>query len=153
MIRRAVPADAAPLAMLLRALNDEPGLRTDLITAEPVMQDLIDDPRALVLVAVPEQAVMGFATAHPTYDSGTSQWGFFFNDLFVACDFRRRGIARALVAATAAQARRDGGAFLWWNADEGDTLALSFHRSLEAGVRVIDFTLAGAAFAKLADAA
>src|SRR3954464_13967635 len=43
---------------------------------------------------------------------------------------RRRGVGRALVAAMAAEALASGGAFLWWNADEGDDAALAFHRQL-----------------------
>ncbi|WP_158287691.1 GNAT family N-acetyltransferase [Falsiroseomonas bella] len=143
--------DAAAVAALLRDLNDEPGLSPERITHESVARDLIGDPRALVLVAEQDGEAVGVATAHPHYDTGASRWGLFLNDLYVAPAARRRGIARALVGAVAAEARRTGGRFVWWNADEGDELALRFHRSLdvtEAGT--IDFLLAGEAFERLA---
>jgi GNAT superfamily N-acetyltransferase len=151
VIRRAVAADAAPLAALLRALNDEPGLQPELITPERVQHDLIDDPRALVFAAEEAGAVVGVATAHAAYDSGASRWGLFLNDLYVAPGARRRGIARALVAAVAAEARRGGGSFVWWNADDGDELALAFHRTLGGVLAIVtDFLLAGDAFDRLA---
>lgn len=150
MIRQAVPQDAEAVAGLLRALNDEPGLAPERITPAGVARDLIDDPRAVVLVALRGDAVAGVATAHAAYDSGQSRWGLFLNDLYVAPDARRHGLGRALVAGMAAEARRQGSDHLWWNADEGDTLALSFHRSfgLEEAV-VTDFLLAGDAFDRL----
>lgn len=153
MIRQAVAADAAPIAALLRELNEEPGLRPDRITPERVAHDLIGDPRVLVLLAELAGEPVGVATAHPSYDSGHSRWGMFLNDLYVAPGARRRGIARALVAAVAAEARRQGGEFLWWNADAGDELALAFHRRLGAEeAEVTDFLLAGIRFDRLAGA-
>ncbi|MGG5821533.1 N-acetyltransferase family protein [Falsiroseomonas sp. HW251] len=140
-------ADADALATLFRALNDEPWLSPQLITPEGITRDLIEDPRAIVLVAEHAGAPAGLATAHPAYDSGQSRWGLFLNDLFVAPDARRRGIGRALVAAVAAEAERTGCTFVWWNADEQDTLALRFHRSLHVEeLRVSDFLLHGKAF-------
>jgi diamine N-acetyltransferase len=151
VIRRATAADAVPLAAMLRALNDEPGLHPERITAESVVRDLIDDHRVLVLVAVAEAAPAGFATAHASYDSGHSRWGMFLNDLYVAPGARRRGIGRTLVGAVAAAARREGGCFVWWNADAGDDLALRFHATLGAEVAAVtDFLLAGDAFERLA---
>ena len=144
-------ADAVPLAEMLRALNDEPGLRPERITPEGVARDLIADPRCLVLVAEAGGEPAGFATAHAHYDSGHSRWGMFLNDLYVRPEARRRGIGRALVAAVAAEARRGGGSFLWWNADAGDALALAFHGTLGAeAAPVTDFLLAGEAFERLA---
>lgn len=154
MIRRAGARDAEAAAALLRALNDEPGLAPDRITPARVLRDLIADPRAVVLVAAPDGAVLGIATAHPAYDSGQSRWTLFLNDLYVEPTARRRGLGRALVAAMAAEAARQGCTALWWNADEGDTLALAFHRTLGATEAVVtDFLLDGEAFTRLAEEA
>ncbi|MGG5889419.1 N-acetyltransferase family protein [Falsiroseomonas sp. HC035] len=151
MIREAIAADAEVFAALLRGLNDEPGLRPELITPDSVARDLICDPRALVLVAEEAGSLVGLAVAHPTYDSGRSRWSLWLNDLYVAPQARRRGLGRALVGGVAAAARRQGMACIWWNADEGDTLALHFHRSLGAEEAVVsDFLLEGTAFEALA---
>ena len=46
------------------------------------------------------------------------------------------------------------GGFVWWNADAGDRLALSFHATLGAeAAPVTDFLLAGPAFDQLARSA
>ncbi|MCO6418556.1 GNAT family N-acetyltransferase [Siccirubricoccus sp. KC 17139] len=151
MIRAAGPQDAPALAAMLRALNDEPGLAPERITPEGVARDLIGDARCRVLLAVEADRPVGLATAHPTYDSGQSRWGLFLNDLYVVPAARRQGHGRALVAAMAAAALAEGGGFLWWNADEGDTLARAFHRRLGAGSAMVeDFTLDGEALARLA---
>jgi GNAT superfamily N-acetyltransferase len=150
VIRRAVAADAVPLAALLRALNDEPWLNPQLITPEGIARDLIEDPRAIVFVAEHEGRPAGIATAHPAYDTGQSRWGLFLNDLYVAPEARRHGLGRALVAAVAAEARRTGCDFVWWNADAEDSLAFLFHRTLGAEeMPVTDFLLHGEAFDRL----
>ena len=139
------------MAAMLRAINEEPGLRPEMISPASVARDLIDDPRALVLLAEQAGEAIGFATAHPCYDSGHSRWGLFLNDLFVVPGARRRGIGRALVGAVAAAAWAEGGGFVWWNADAGDDLALRFHATLGAEpAQVTDFLLAGEAFERLA---
>ncbi|TCH97519.1 GNAT family N-acetyltransferase [Roseococcus sp. SYP-B2431] len=151
MIRPARPLDAVPFAALLRALNDEPGLRPDLITPETVLRDLIEDPRAIVRLAEAAGALQGLAVAHPYYDSAESRWGFILSDLYVAPTARRRGQGRALVAALAAEASGQGGRFLWWDADHGDELALAFHRALPAEEgATLNFLIAGSDFERLA---
>ena len=154
MIRRAEGRDAAPLAALLRALNSEPGLHPERITAQRVSTDLIADARVLILVAEEEGVLQGFVSAHPHYDSGASRWGAIMNDLYVTPEARRQGLGRVLVAALASATAEDGGEFLWWDTDEGDELALAFHRGIGAGeARTRSFILEGAAFAALTEAA
>jgi GNAT superfamily N-acetyltransferase len=154
VIRRAVAADAACLAAMLRDLNSEPGHRPERITPESVTRDLISDSRALVLVAELDGAPAGLATAHPFYDTMESRWGLIVADLYVAPQARRRGLARALIAGLAAATRREGGELLWWDADLDDALALSFHRSLGAEeAPTIGFLVAGETFGRLADEA
>lgn len=152
MIRRAAGRDAAGLALLLRALNSEPGLHPERITAQGVTRDLIGDARVVMLVAEEEGALLGFVSGHPYYDSGESRWGYIMNDLYVTPEARRQGLGRALVAALAAEAAQDGGQYLWWDADGGDELALAFHRALGAKEATThNFLIAGDDFARLAE--
>ena len=140
-------ADAVPFAALLRALNEEPGQHPDRITADSVARDLLADARASVLVAEEGGMIVGLATGHPYYDSGTSAWGMVMNDLYVAPEARRRGLGRALVEAMARTSAAQGGAFLWWDADMGDALAQAFHRGIGAAEEpTLSFILRGEAF-------
>lgn len=151
MIRRAEGRDAASLAALLRALNTEPGLHPERITAQGVARDLIGDARVMLLVAEADGMVQGFVSGHPFYDSGASRWGGIMNDLYVAPEARRQGLGRALVTALARVVGEDGGEFLRWDADEGDTLALAFHRGIGAAeTRTTSFLIEGRDFAALA---
>lgn len=154
VIRRAEGRDAAPLAALLRALNTEPGLHPERITAQRVARDLIADARVTLLVAESDGLLQGFVSGHPYYDSGASRWGAIMNDLYVAPEARRRGLGRALLAALAEATAQEGGEFLWWDADEDDDLALAFHRGIGAQEdRTHNFLIEGADFAALAEAA
>ena len=139
-----MPADADILAELLRAINDEPGLHPERISARSVRRDLIGDPRVVLLLAEADGVVSGFVNGHPYYDSAESRWGMVISDIYVAPQARRRGLGRALVAALAAAAARDGGSFIWWDADIGDELALSFHRGIGAREQpTISFIIGG----------
>lgn len=154
MIRRAEGRDAAALAALLRALNTEPGLHPERITAQRVARDLIADARVVLLVTEEAGLLEGFVSGHPYYDSGASRWGCIMNDLYVTPEARRRGLGRALVAALAQAAVEDGGEFLWWDADEGDALALAFHRGIGAvEERTHSFLLEGTRFKAMTEAA
>ncbi|MEI6158885.1 MAG: GNAT family N-acetyltransferase, partial [Roseococcus sp.] len=83
-----------------------------------------------------------------------SRWGCLMNDLYVAPEARRRGLGRALVAGLAQATAEDGGEFLWWDADEGDALALAFHRGLGAvEERTRRFLIEGATFTEMTEAA
>nr|WP_249732229.1 GNAT family N-acetyltransferase [Roseococcus sp. SDR] len=135
-------------------MNTEPGLHPERITAAGVARDLIADARVTLLVAEADGVLHGFASGHPYYDSGASRWGAIMNDLYVAPEARRAGLGRALVAALAEATAEEGGEFLWWDADEGDELALAFHRAIGATeARTHSFILEGAAFTALTEAA
>ena len=53
-------------------------------------------------------------------------------DLFVAPPYRRRGIARALVAAVANRAKAEGCVYLWWASKPRSADAHAFYRTLGA---------------------
>ena len=101
--------------------------------------------------AGPEPEPVGYATGHATYETEFAARGFYMGDLYVAPDHRRRGVERALVAATAAEARARGGRLLWWTALPGNAAAHRFYAAVGgAGEEVRAFALAGAAFDSLA---
>lgn len=153
-IREAGPADAAVVAALINAINsldgEPPGLP---MTPEVVARDLLGDaPKAWLRVAELDGAVVGFATAGAIYDAERQADALMLLDLYVDPAFRRRGAARALMAALAAEAERRGAGCLWWGVDEGDDEATAFYRAIGA-VSEGGFSgeiLEGAALARLA---
>jgi GNAT superfamily N-acetyltransferase len=154
MIRPARPEDADQVAALFNAINSLDGTPPPVtMTAAHVGQHLLGPhPWSLLRVAEIDDIIAGFITASPAYDSERAAGCYIVVDLYVRPDFRRRGIARALMAALAAEGRRNGAGCLWWGVDDGDDEATAFYISL--GATVEDHfegrILVGAAFDTLA---
>lgn len=156
-VRVARPEEADEVAALFNAINSLGGAPPPVtMTGAAVRRDLLGaKPWAILLVATLDGAVAGFVTASPTYDSERAAGCFIVVDLYVAPAARRHGLGRALMAALAAEARRQGAGCLWWGVDDGDDEAFAFYRAIGAraqehftGMIIID-----RAFAALADAA
>jgi GNAT superfamily N-acetyltransferase len=154
VIRPARAEDAGAVAALFNAINSLDGAPPPVtMTASHVVQHLLGaDAWSILRVAEIDGIIAGFITASPAYDSGRAAGCFIIVDLYVRPDHRRRGIARALMAAMAAQGRRMGAGCLWWGVDDGDDEATAFYLAL--GSEVEDhFTgriLVGAPFDTLA---
>ncbi len=136
MIRSARAEDAREVAALCNAINSldgSPPLVT--MTAAHVVQHLLGpSPWSVLRVAEIDGVVAGFITASPAYDSARAAGCYIIVDLYVRPDYRRRGIARALMAAIAAEGRRQGAGCLWWGVDDGDDEASAFYTALGAAV-------------------
>jgi GNAT superfamily N-acetyltransferase len=76
-------------------------------------------------------AAVGFASACAMDDlfDGPGAW---LSDLYVAPAWRRRGVARALVAAVATWAHADGGGYLAWHTGTANDGAQAFYGALGA---------------------
>ena len=153
-IRAAGPADAATVAGLINAINSLDGATPAMpMTAEVVARDLLGAaPKAWLRVAELDGEVVGFATAGAIYDAERQAEALMLLDLYVVPAARRRGAARALMAALAAEAVRRGAGCLWWGVDEGDDEATAFYRAIGAVTegRFSGEILEGAALARLA---
>jgi ribosomal protein S18 acetylase RimI-like enzyme len=133
MIRPATTADADAVAALINAINSLDGPLRHTMTAAIVLRDLLGDrPKAILRLAEHEGAVAGFATAALIYDAERAAWAMMLLDLYVAPHARRRGLAGALMANLAAEARRHDCGCLWWGVDQGDDEATLFYRSIGA---------------------
>lgn len=112
------------------------------------------DAAGALLVAEDGDSVVGYCTLHTTYETRFAQRGCYVGDLFVAPAHRRRGHGRALLAASAREARRRGGTFLWWTSLPRNARAHRFYAALGAGREAVRaHALARAAFQALADEA
>ena len=132
LIRQATPTDAPAVAALINAINSLDGLPPDIpMTPDLVLRDLIGPtPRALLLLAELDAEVVGFATAGTIYDAIRVADAIMLLDLYVAPHARRRGAARALMAALAAEAVRREAGCIWWGVDDGDDEAMEFYRAI-----------------------
>ncbi|WP_376089583.1 GNAT family N-acetyltransferase [Roseomonas sp. CCTCC AB2023176] len=155
--RPARDEDAPRVAALVNAINSLDGATPPIpMTAEIIRRDLLGpSPQAILRLGTLDDAVVGFATATPLYDATRCAPILMVLDLYVEAQARRRGIARALLAALAAEARARGAAALWWGVDEGDDEAESFYRAVGAVAeeRFTGMLLEGRALDALADGA
>jgi ribosomal protein S18 acetylase RimI-like enzyme len=153
-VRAATEADAPAVAALLNALNSEDGPPPARpMTAEVVRRDLLGPtPRAWLRLAELDGRVVGFATATAIYDAVRQADALMLLDLYVRPEARRRGVARALMAALAAEAQAQGAGCLWWGVDAGDDEAVAFYRAIGARSEGMfsGQILEGAALARLA---
>ncbi len=153
-VRAGRPGDEPAVAALAAALNaEEENERTDLFTPGTVARDFLGDrPAGLLLVAeAPDGTLIGYATAHMTYETNYAERGLYIGDLYVAPAHRRRGVGRALMAAAAAAGRERGAAHLWWTARPANAEARAFYRRLGGhGEPVLAFACTEDHFRRLA---
>jgi ribosomal protein S18 acetylase RimI-like enzyme len=148
-IRRAGDRDAPQLLALIAALNRDQGDPDDRLTEDAIRQELIG--RGIVLVADGPDGLLGYATGHPTYETGHAEAGIYVGDLYVAPAHRRQGIARALLAGLARAGHAIGARHLWLTAKENNAAAHAVYRRLGAkGERVIAFAVVEQDFRNLA---
>lgn len=133
-IRRAHPGDDSALLTLVGELAAYEHLSHELeATAAHFNEHLFGpNPRATALLAHRNGNAAGFAVWYSTYSTFSGRPGAFLEDLYVRPPFRRQGIGRALLAATAADARAAGCARLEWRALKWNEPALALYRTLGA---------------------
>jgi GNAT superfamily N-acetyltransferase len=114
-IRPAADGDAAALAVLCNLVGDRVEMGARAMTPEIVRRDVLaPDTDLRALVAEMDGAVVGAALHLFAYETAYAERGRYLQDLAVLPEARRRGIARALIAALARLTRDEGGRFLWW---------------------------------------
>jgi GNAT superfamily N-acetyltransferase len=153
VVRRARKEDAATVSAMCLALNEDEAVPGRRFTPQAMLRDAFaPEPRFILLVAERAGVVVGYALATPSYESNWAAPGLCVGDIYVAPPARRRGVARALVAALAAQARREGRAYLWWTSLPGNAGAREFYRALGSTTEHLHaHALAGDEFVRLAD--
>jgi ribosomal protein S18 acetylase RimI-like enzyme len=143
-VRWARVEDCAAIERLAAALNAAEGNPTDLFTQSFIRQVCFgQSPSLYALVAAIDgptneaEQVIGMALFHQSINTGFGQVGSYLNDLYVDQAYRRRGIARALMAEVAAATRREGRGFIWWTVKPKNADGMAFYRSLGAGYETV----------------
>ncbi len=155
VIRAAAPGDVDTLVGLVRDLAEyEQELAQVELTPALLHEALFGTaPSAGCLVAEEGGAVVGFALHFRTFSTWTGVPGLWLEDLYVDPAARRRGHARALLAALAAHAREHGQRRVDWSVLDWNTSAQEFYASLGA-VPLAEWTthrLTGDPLRRLAD--
>jgi GNAT superfamily N-acetyltransferase len=137
-IRAARPEDADFLANLVRELAVYEKLEQHArATPDDFRRHLFGPhPAAQAALAEASGEPVGFALWFKTFSTFRGQPGLYLEDIFVKPDYRGHGIGKALLAAVARQAVRDGCGRLEWSVLDWNTNAIGFYRAL--GARPLD---------------
>jgi GNAT superfamily N-acetyltransferase len=134
-IRLAQPSDVPAVYRMVRESAVEQGGEQDLC-ADP--ENLVEDgfrlspPRFECLLAEAAGQPAGIALYYWTYSTWTSRRGVYIEDLYVAPDFLRRGVARSLMIELAKIAAAAGCRQMRWLVLRENRSAVRFYESLGA---------------------
>jgi GNAT superfamily N-acetyltransferase len=132
VIRRAQPADLPHVIALIRALADFEELTgPDDSAAARLTADFLADRYGL-LVAERGDRVVGYALFFMTYSTFLARPSLYLEDLFVAPESRRLGIATAFLRELARQAVARGAGRFEWSVLDWNEPAQQFYRSMGA---------------------
>ncbi len=134
-IRAATPPDAAALALMANDFDAEDmgaeTLRPFNVTN--VMRDMIGPDATLTTnLAVSGGRLVGFTNHLASYRFESAEPAIWLESLYVVPDFRRAGVARALMAAVAADAAARDAAAVYWGVRMVNDGGKGFYRSIGA---------------------
>jgi len=152
-VRRATPDDCDALVDLVRELNIYQNDPIEFFTEESVARDVFGPDAAVVaLIGELDDRPAGYAFYHGAYESGWAVQGLYVSDLYVTENARRQGLAKALMAAIAREAKALGKNYLWWTSSAWNETAHEFYAAIGASSEpVIAHALTFEAFEALAD--
>ena len=128
-ISRAGPADLDVLATLFDAYRTFYGQTPDLPLARQWLRERLRFGESVVLVAKRGGVAVGFVQLYPMFSSVRTARTWILNDLYVDAGARRRGVARALLDASAAFARGDGAAGISLETTQDNAAARALYRA------------------------
>ena len=112
-IRQATIADLDALVPLFDAYRQFYAQPSDLRGARAFLSERFERQQSTIFLALDEAGpALGFAQLYPSFTSTRMQRIFILNDLYVAPQGRRQGVAAALLAAAADHGRQHGAARL-----------------------------------------
>lgn len=135
-LRPAALGDVAILVRLINELASFEGLNHECEVTGPLLAKHLFGPTATAhaILAFNKDTVAGFAVWYPTFSTFLGRPGGFLEDLYVRPQFRKRGIGRELLIASAKEAQVAGCARFEWRALKWNDTALKFYKSLGAEV-------------------
>lgn len=107
-IRPATAQDADALAPLFDDYRRFFTQTEDLETSRTFLRERLERGESVVLAAFDGAAAAGFLQLYPLFSSWYARRQWFLSDLYVAPEYRTRGVGKRLVETCAGFARRDG---------------------------------------------
>lgn len=106
--RQACVADIDAIAPLFDAYRVFYGKPSDLALARAFLRERFQNNQSVIFLTLQNEAAVGFAQLYPSFSSVSATRTFILNDLFVAPEARRAGVATELLRATADYGRAVG---------------------------------------------
>ncbi len=128
-LRRASLDDLDAIAPLFDAYRQFYGQPTDLGRAHDWLRERLQRDESVVLLAERNGAALGFTQLYRMFSSVRTARTWILNDLYVAADARRGGIARGLLDAAARFAREDGAAGIALETGRDNAAAQALYRA------------------------
>ncbi|ORW07460.1 GNAT family N-acetyltransferase [Mycobacterium kyorinense] len=131
-IRRAAPTDAAAITAMIHQLADfEQAPDQCTVTETQIRAALFDEPTTLRgHVAEVDGEVAATALWFLNFSTWDGVAGIYLEDLYVRPEFRRRGLARALLSALARECLERGYSRLSWAVLNWNTAAIALYDSI-----------------------
>ncbi len=133
-LRLAIPEDVPAIFSLVRSLSEYEKLAHEMIGTEADLhKGLFGTPSyAEAIIAEADGTAVGFALYFYNFSTFLMKPGIYLEDLFVLPDYRRRGIASALLKYLANQALSKGCGRLEWSVLDWNESAITFYKRIGA---------------------
>ena len=130
-VRHATSGDVSEVVKLARSLSIADGQQPSRLTKTAYLRDGFGkNPAFSALVAEVDHKVTGYTLYFEGYDTGRAARGVYLSDLYVDQAWRRQGIGRALMQATANACKEMGGEWMFWSVLKGNKSARKFYRTI-----------------------
>lgn len=133
-IREAVPADSSLLLEWIRNLAEFEGLE-DLVTAtdEGISRDFFEKKLSRALFVEHSGSPVGFAVWFYNYSTFAGKPGLFLEDIFIAEEYRGKGLASGIFSYLEHLATSEGCSRLEWYVLDWNEKAIDFYRKRGGG--------------------
>ncbi|WP_159017158.1 GNAT family N-acetyltransferase [Cognatiluteimonas profundi] len=128
-IRRVALDDVGDVVPLFDAYRQFYGQPSDAQRARDWLGERLQRDESVILVALNDGAPCGFVQLYRMFSSVRTARLWILNDLYVAADARRKGVARMLLDAAAQFARDDGAAAIMLETGRGNAPARALYRA------------------------
>ncbi|XUW99539.1 MAG: AAC(3)-I family aminoglycoside N-acetyltransferase [Dehalogenimonas sp.] len=142
--KRLTPIDVPDLKTLLRVFGEafeEPTTYQGNVPSDDYLRRILDKPDFIVMVALHEREVVGGLAAYVLEKFEQERKEVYLYDLAVSAEYRRQGIATALINNLKLTAKEIGAYIIFVQADKGDEPAIELYKSLGKGEETRNFDI------------